>query len=68
MKKKVDSYCFETINDELNKLFNSGKFKLKEEKKNQRMFAKDSLIVKEILCPKCLWDYGIFFYYDKTAV
>lgn len=32
MKKKVDPYCFETINDELNKLFNPGKFKLKEEK------------------------------------
>ena len=32
MKKKVDPYCFETINDELNKLFNPGKFKLKEKK------------------------------------
>ncbi len=32
MKKKADPYCFETINDELNKLFNPGKFKLKEEK------------------------------------
>jgi hypothetical protein len=31
MKKKADPYCFETINDELNKLFNPGKFKLKEE-------------------------------------
>jgi hypothetical protein len=32
MKKKADPYCFETINDELNKLFNPGKFKLEEEK------------------------------------
>ncbi len=32
MKKKADPYCFKTKNDELNKLFNPGKFKLKEEK------------------------------------
>ena len=34
MKKKEDPYCFETINDELNKLFNPGKYKLKEDQLN----------------------------------